>query len=210
MSSARRFGAGGAFLILGLTLFSTLGTATPASATTLRRLELPEMVAVSDRIVHARVVRNRVYWNADHTRIFTDTDFDVIADAKGMGPNKLTITQLGGRIDPIDVQVEGTPTFAVGEETILFTQLHPNGQRLIVGMSQGVMRISEDASTGAKVATSQVPGNVTFVGGRPQRGGAPLDVMLDQIRQMAAGASRAPGNSMTPATDPVKPGGGNR
>ena len=208
MLIGRRFGPAGACLALGLAGLALVGTATPAGATTLRRMDFSELVAAADRVVHARVVENQVHWDSTHSRIFTDTVFEVINDAKGSGPKRLTITQLGGRIDPVDMLVEGTPTFSAGEEVVLFSELHPSGQRLIVGFSQGVMRVHEDPETGHRVAVSDVAGGVSFVGGAPKRAAAPLDALLDQVRQVAAG--EAPGSkiSKTPAKDPVAPKGG--
>jgi hypothetical protein len=208
MPSARRPGAGGAGLVLSLICLSILIAVAPAGATTLRRMDLPEMVAVADRIVHARTVGNRVYWDPAG-RIFTDTTFDVISDAKGSGPKTLTVTQLGGRIDPIEMTVEGTPTFSPGEEVVLFTEPNPRGNRLIVGLSQGVMRVHTDPDTGEKFAVSEVPGQrVTMIGGRAQRGAAPLETLLDDVKQLATGASRGSGVSKAPAKDAVAPEGG--
>ena len=183
-------------------------TATPAGATTLRRMDLAELVATADRIVHARVVVNRTYWDATHTRIFTDTDFEVLDEAKGSGPKSLTITQLGGRVPPIDMLVEGTPTFSVGEEVVLFTELHSNGLRLVTGLGQGVMRIHQDRDTREKVAVNPVLTGVQLVGGKPSRLEAPLAPLLERIRQLAAGGRKGATLETTPATDPVKPGGG--
>lgn len=206
-SSRRRFGAGGSILTAAVCL-TILRTATPAGATTLRRMDLPELVATADRIVHARVVVNRAYWDATHTQIFTDTDFEVLDEAKGTGPKSLTITQLGGHVPPIDMLVEGTPTFSVGEEVVLFTELHSNGQRLVTGLSQGVMRVHENRDTGEKIAVSPALTGVQLVGGKASRIKAPLGPMLERIRQLAAGGRKGATLMTTPAKDPVKPGGG--
>ncbi len=185
-----------------------LRTATPAGATTLRRMDLPELVATADRIVHARVVANRIYWDATHTQIFTDTDFEVLDEAKGTGPKSLTITQLGGHVPPIDMLVEGTPAFSVGEEVVLFTELHSNGQRLVTGLGQGVMRIHENRDTGEKIAVNPGLTGAQMVGGNASRIEAPLGPMLERIRQLAVGGRQGATLQTTPARDPVKPGGG--
>ena len=202
---ARRFGVGQTSFLLSLLCLSIPATVTPAGATTLRRMDLPEMVLAADRIVHARAVGNRVRWNETGSQILTDTEFEVLDDAKGTGPKKLTISQLGGRIDPIEMIVEGTPAFAVGEEVVLFTEPQAGESRQIVGLSQGVARVRTDPVTGDAIAVSEVPGGASFVGGNPRRGAPPLETLLEQVRQLAAGGRHGPSRPKAPATDLLEP-----
>jgi len=208
MLTQRRTGAAAACLVMGLVIACLLAASNPASATTLRRMDLSDLVSHSNRVVHARTVSNNVYWDPTHTRIYTDTVFEAIGEAKGAGPKRLTVTQLGGRIDPIEMLVEGTPAFTVGEEVVLFTEPNPEGNQMIVGLSQGVMRVKADPRSGARFAVSEVPTKVTFVGGRPQRAAVALDELFEQVRQLAGGLTPPGAAGRRPATDPVKPGGG--
>jgi len=160
-------------------------------ATTLRRMDLSEVVAVADRVVHARVVENRVYW-AEPGQILTDTTFEVLSDVKGSGPGTLTLTQLGGRIDPIELVVEGTPAFTPSEEVVLFTEPSPDGRRVIVGLSQGVMRVHFDPQTNTKIVRGEaIPEGVTFIGGQWQPSVVPLETLLGDVRRLAAAAEGA-------------------
>lgn len=187
---ARRIVCGWSLRISGL-VFISLCLASVTLATTLRRMDLSEMVAVADRVVHARVVGNRVYWE-EPGQILTDTTFEVLSDAKGSGPGTLTLTQLGGRIDPVELVVEGTPAFTPSEEVVLFTEPIPDGRRVIVGLSQGVMRVHLDPETGEKIVRGEaVPEGVTFIGGRSQPSAVPLDSLLGEVRRLAAAAARA-------------------
>ena len=205
MLTQRRTGAASACLVLGLSFACILTTSSPAGATTLRRMDLSSLVSHSSRVLHARTISNQTYWDATHTRIYTDTVFEAIGEAKGTGPKRLTVTQLGGRIDPLEMSVDGTPTFMVGEEVMLFTEPSPEGNNMIVGLSQGVMRVKADPATGARFAVSEVPARVTFVGGRPEKATVALDDLFQQVRQLAG----APGDAgKRPATDPVRPDGG--
>ena len=181
-----------AWLIPSLVCLSLLTTVEPARATSLRRMDLPEVVAVADRIVHARVVQNRTYWSPAG-QVLTDTVFDVVSDVKGSGAKTLTITQLGGRIGGIEVSVEGTPAFAVGEEVVLLSELTRGGTRVVVGLSQGLMRIHVDPQTGEKTAVSEaIPESVTVVGGRSQRAAARLETLLEDLRRMSAAGGGKP------------------
>jgi len=189
-----------------------LATVPPADATTLRKMDLPELVSLADRIVDARAISRNVYWDPSGTQIYTDTTFEVLAEAKGQGPATLTVTLLGGRIDPLEMREEGTPGFSVGEEVVLFTLERPDGNHNLVGFTQGVMRVQPDADSGEKFAVSEVPLGVTLVdpgqtqaaSSRPSPLRAPLASLLDQVRQIVAG-TQPPGPifATTPETDPL-------
>ena len=207
---------GRACLTASLALTAWLATPSPAGATTLRRIDLPELVHRADLVVHARAIEKKVYWNAAGTQIHTDTLFDILDHAKGQGQKRLTVTMLGGRIGPVEMSADGTPVFEIGEEVLLFTSPRPDGMKNLVGYSQGVMRVHEDPQTGEKVAASEVPVGTTYlqdVGGRarathPARLQAPLPELLDRIRQMVAAERTAPGLSRKPVPAvPVSDGG---
>ena len=206
--------AGGSLIAACLVGLGLLLTASPADATTLRKMDLPEIVTAADRIVHARAIDKTVYWDPTGTQIYTDTTFEVVSEAKGTGPSTLTVSLLGGRIDPVEMREEGAPIFTVGEEVVLFTLDRPDGKNDLVGFTQGVMRVlTED--TGDKTAVSEVALGVTLVqvGGpqpvvvRPSPFRAPLGVLMEDIRQMILnGQPSGPVISATPDTDPVAPG----
>ncbi len=192
-------------------------TAPFVDATTLRKMDLADLVGTSERVVHARVVDQRSYWDEGLMQIFTDTTFDVIEQAKGEGPREITITLMGGRVGIIDTVVPGTPSFAIGEEAVLFTESRPDGRKHLVGLSQGAMRVIVDEQTGARTAISDAHAGVTYMaaeGGAlrpvaaPSPRRAPLTALLDSVRGIASGAGgrRTPVMSDapdTPATAPV-------
>jgi len=161
MTAMRRIGSALTPVLAG---FLWLAACSPAQATTLRHMELGQLVARANRVVHARAVSNTVYWDATGTRIYTDTLFEVLDEAKGKGPDRLTVTLLGGRIDPAQMMVEGTPVFEAGEEVVLFTAPRPDGRQDLVGFSQGVLRVSEDSATGQKWAAPRCPPSLTASG----------------------------------------------
>jgi hypothetical protein len=192
----------------------------PAGATSLRRMDFGELVQRAERVVHARAAETRVYRDASGTQIWTDTIFDVLEDAKGRGPGRLTLAFLGGAEGGVEMRVEGTPAFRVGEEVVLFTTAaRPDGKRYLVGFSQGVMRVDEDPATGEKLVTSEVPAGVHFVEDeasgpasvRPVRQRARLTDLLAVVRRMAAGEiPSGPAISRRPEKvqfKPLAPGG---
>lgn len=206
MTVSRRIGA---LTAPFLAMFLWMAVSPPAGATTLRRMDFGQMVSLAHRVVDARVVGNNVYWDATGTRIYTDTVFEVLDEAKGKGPKQITVTMLGGRIDPAEMTVDGTPVFAAGEEVVLFTSPRADGKNNLIGFSQGVMRVHEDPATGRKWAVSDVISNVTYVDTsaghpvpvRPVRSRAPLDALMQNVRAMVdEGAGKDAGLSMRPET----------
>ena len=211
MSIRGRLGVALSPLGLGLCVFLALSTS--VGATTLVRMGLPELVSNSDRVVQARAVDRRVYWDEASRQIFTETTFDVLDSPKGRGPGRITIKLMGGRVDPYETTVAGTPEFAVGEEVLLFTAPLPDGKRHLAGFSQGVMRISRDSQTGAAFAVSDSFAGVHFAGesgaadgGKPRRARAPLEPLKDEIRRLAAeGGPPQPVITDTPASPTIRP-----
>lgn len=149
-----------ALLVSGLVW---VAASTPSMATTMRRMDLPEVVNRADRVVHAVVIEERVYWDKSYRKIYTDTTFEVLEDIKGQGSPRVTVTMLGGTLNGFNMLVEGTPIFRSGEEVILFTSPRPGGAKNLVGFSQGLMRIHEDPETGLRMARSFMPTGVTYL-----------------------------------------------
>lgn len=207
---------GRAVALIALTVL--VAAAAPlVDATTLRRMELVELVGTAERVVHARVVDQRSYWVEGLNQIFTDTTFDVLEDVKGAGPRDLTITLMGGRVGILDTVVPGTPTFAIGEEAVLFTESRPDGRKHLVGLSQGAMRVLVNEKTGERTAVADPYAGVIYMareGGtlRPVAGPsrrAPLSELLNTVRDIAGGR-REPMMSATPGTPTTAPAGRGR
>jgi hypothetical protein len=201
----------GTLVTTGLACLGLLIASAPARATTLRKMDLPELVSSADRVVYARAISNTTYWDETQTQIYTDTAFEVLSEAKGSGPAVVIVNMLGGRIDPIEMRADGTPEFLEGDEVVLFTLNRPDGMSNLVGFSQGVMRVEQEENTGDKIAVSTVPVGVEYLSSglqptpvRPSLLRTKLTMLLDDVRQIVAG-TREPGPSIAtaPETDPV-------
>jgi hypothetical protein len=176
-------------------------------------MELTELVGTAERVVHARVTDQRSYWDEGLSQIFTDTTFDVLEEAKGEGPSTLIITLMGGRVGIVDTVVPGTPIFAIGDETVLFTESRPDGRKHLVGLSQGAMRVIVNEETGERIAISESFAGVTYMAPesgvlRPVAGPshrAPLSTLLNSVRDIASGRRMPakPGHVSIPVTKPV-------
>src|SRR6185369_3762663 len=128
-----------AFVIVA-TVFCTAFVAMPAGATSVAPINLDQIVADAELIVHVRCLDNTV--EADPmVRIVTVTKFAVLDRVKGAPDATFTVRQIGGELNGIVMDYH-VPKFNVGEEYVLFM---PRSSRLglasPVGIDQGVFNI---------------------------------------------------------------------
>src|SRR5213594_614175 len=105
----------------------------PASATTLRRLGLGDMVKISDTIVLGRVESTLAFWQGK--QIYTEVTITVTRSLKGARTDRTSFLQLGGRVDspvPLQMTVPGAPIHRVGDEAYFFLQPGRPGERILV------------------------------------------------------------------------------
>lgn len=131
------------FRLLPATLLAALLVASPADASIVQGLELPELVRHADRIVLGRVLFSESFQRPDG-QIGTWHRIGVEREIRGSAPDEreVIVETLGGQIGDVGMRVEGEPSFTVGERVLVFirdggpyTAFRP------VGMGQGVMRV---------------------------------------------------------------------
>lgn len=123
----------------------------PARATTVIASDFDSLVSGADYVVRAVVksVTSEYRTTPKGRAIFTKVELQVLETITGTPPSPLVLQLLGGTVDGMTMQVEGVPSFHVGDEDILFVQ--NNGQQFfpLVGIMNGKYPIKRDASTGA-------------------------------------------------------------
>jgi len=105
---------------------------------TVEAMTLEEMARRADMIFIGRSIGSRADWNAQHTRIYTHTNFVVEHFLKGgAGERSMTIRLWGGQVGPFRAIIPGTPNFTNGEEVLLFCV--GSGARIptLLGLSMG-------------------------------------------------------------------------
>ncbi len=104
--------------VLFASLFLLLPTRAPL-ALTVEKASLEKLVRDSHLIVTGKVVSSRSVWEGRN--IFTYIRIRVSERLKGEHVGgEVTVKQLGGTVGTVSEIVDGSPTFRVGEEVILF------------------------------------------------------------------------------------------
>jgi hypothetical protein len=106
-----------------LALGVVLGAVSSASATTLIRMGLDELVAQNALVVQGRVVDVHSYWNAEGTFVLTDVTLAVDRVLKGSlaeGQEDVTITVMGGTVGEKTVLIVGGPELQDEASYVLF------------------------------------------------------------------------------------------
>ena len=124
---------------------------TPIHAASLVKLDMREMVAESPSIVHGEVVSTQSRWTEDKSTIVTDVRVRVIDALKGQDAGEVVVTQIGGVVGALRVEVYGATALQPGDETILFLSRDRRGASRITGFSQGQFPVEEDRASRKKV-----------------------------------------------------------
>lgn len=154
--------------------------AAACGATSIVPMSVEQLTAAAADVVEARAVRSWSSWNAQHSIIYTYTEFAVTRRLKGSLPGSITVKQMGGSAEGYTQSVAGVRRFQDGEDALLF--LRPSatndGTQVIVGLVQGNFRIWNAA--GRRMASNGVP-HVNAIQGAEVRsfGGASLE--LDEL-----------------------------
>ena len=136
----------------GIAMIAAALIAGSASATTVIKMELPQLVQESDTIVQGRVGQVYSQWDAAKKVIFTYVFVNVEDAVKGDRRSAVTIRQLGGTIGGMNMSVVGMPKFTQDDDVLLFLNSNNDGTYDVVGLGQGKYMVANS------VAVSNVSG----------------------------------------------------
>lgn len=136
------------------TLVLILLLALPASATVMVEIPMEDLIATSDVIVHAHVLRtgSQLETYEGHLEPHTITELRIDDWLKGDGEERIAIDEIGGEVDGRGSWIDGTPRYRDGEEVVVFLGRLPGGAFRTVGMEQGRFDVVVTAS-GAGITT---------------------------------------------------------
>ena len=138
--------------LLGVLVMVAFAWVSPLHATTVVAPDFATLVNDSDYIVHATIksVTAEKQTGSYGTRIMTHVELTVIEVVAGHPPATLTLDLLGGQIGSERMRVVGMPTFAVGEEHILFVSGNGTNFCPLNRMRHGQYPVLTDVATGRK------------------------------------------------------------
>ena len=141
-------------------------------ATTVVRMELPQLVQKADSIIQGHVDEVYVRWDAERNLAFTYTSVSVGDPMKGERRRSVLIKQIGGKVGALNVTVAGMPKFTKGEEVIVFLKNQQDGTFQVLGMNQGKYDVADD------FAVSNVSGVDVF---NPKTGRIETPVFVERL-----------------------------
>jgi hypothetical protein len=141
-----------------------------ASATTLEQLTLDEMAQKSTAIVRARVTGSHA--GTRGTDIYTYFQLQVLETWKSSGESDTEVAVPGGVVDGIRQSVSGAPELKPGQEYVFFLWTSRSGLTQVMGLSQGLFKLSEESSEGGSGAVVQRPAASELM---LNRSGLPVD-----------------------------------
>jgi hypothetical protein len=107
-------------------------------------MSLRDLVVAAPTIVVGTVESASSRWNTDHSLIVTDVRVRVSDVLKGTAIGQVTITQPGGQVGKLRVDVDGAVAFHPGDEAVWFLAPGQGGETGIVGLFRGRFDVAVD------------------------------------------------------------------
>jgi hypothetical protein len=132
--------------------------AAPSLATQVIQQSPQELAQISSLIVDGKVSEVRSYWNADHTRILTETTLAVGSTHKGPASASVRIIQPGGVVGNVRQTAHGALSWRRGEEVLVMLEpARDPGVYQVTGFSQGKYAIERDLRSGKAYVRQMAP-----------------------------------------------------
>jgi hypothetical protein len=116
----------------------------PIHATTLELLSMSEMIQKSTTIARAQVVGSRSAFRGRD--IYTYYQLQVRESWKPAGAQRLEVAVPGGTAGGFRQTAPGAPSLKMGGEYVIFLWTSRSGLTQVIGLSQGLFSVIEDAS----------------------------------------------------------------
>lgn len=172
--------------------------AAPASATTLKRMDVEDLVAANQNVVVGQVLDARSYWNKDKTFILTDVRVSVNEVVKGnLQDSEITVTLMGGRVGDLTTMIIGGAELLPGKSYLLFlNEENLPGKKQVQTVRdhcQGAfdLVIGKDGLRAISQANRHplVPDALGYIDAPGGVQGTPFNAMIQSIRDLAKGVN---------------------
>ena len=134
-----------------------------ARATSVPRISFEELTDQSEVIASGQVTRSWSDWDSTHKYIWTHYELSVSNTYKGQSGRSVVISEPGGVVGNIGMQIAGTVVYQPGDKVLVFLQRMPNGYLRTTGWGQGQYRV--DASGIVHASESLRQENLLAAGG---------------------------------------------
>jgi hypothetical protein len=171
-----------------------LAMARPARATVLIPADLGELSRDAVAIARGRVAALDAQWTEDRGTIETIVTLEVESYLKGGLGSTLRFRVPGGELGRFRSVVVGAPAFAIDQRVVVFLGARGPSVPHLLGLSQGVFRMSRAADNSGWLVTSPVlqpaAGGVAtrLARGDPSRRSLALGDFEQTVRALAGGA----------------------
>lgn len=195
-----------------LTLVALLGLPQSVRADSAPKWTDAQLVSFSDVVLRGRVTDVVVARDERVGTPYTYVSLDVAEVLKGaISGSQVTLKQLGGRLGSSELRIAGQPTFAIGEDVLVFLEMRPRDRTLTTtALWQGKFTIVSGA--GGDMAMRLDPGGLARgVFNGQTRSLAPwLAQLHDQASEALASSAGAPETApLERATAAVRDASGN-
>jgi hypothetical protein len=164
--------------------------AATARATVLIPADLGELSREALAIARGRVAAIDAQWTEDHGTIETIVTLEVESYLKGGLGSTLRFRVPGGELGRFRSIVVGAPEFAVDQRVVVFLGAHGPSVPHVLGLNQGVFRVSRAAGGTGWLVTSPVAlptgAGARIVRGDPSRRSFALGDFEQTVRALAA------------------------
>lgn len=144
-------------------------------ATTVQRLHLDDLVRKANTIVVGKATKSRSFWNSNHKLILTTYTLEIQETIKGERSRTVEVTTIGGTVGDVTLQVAGMPSFAPGENAVVFIE-YVGGFATVVGLEQGKFAVRNGEVSNRMTGLS-------FPDGQPAKSlNMPLDSFKRQLK----------------------------
>ncbi len=122
----------------------TVLCASIVGATTLVKLEFADLARDADRIVVGTVTGIEGFWDDSMTFVHSNVTVRVEKSFRGDAADELVLRTPGGAIGGIAQVAHGAPSFAVGEQVLVFLTTWEDGTAKVLGYAQGKSTVLPD------------------------------------------------------------------
>jgi len=159
-------------------------------ATSMVPVSVETLTGSAELIMQGRATRSWSAWNAQHSLIYTYTEFTVDRTLKGSA-GKVVVKQLGGSIDRVTQHVSGIRYWQAGEEAVLFLRVSEanDNTHVVVGLTQGAFRV-ERLSSGEVRVSNGAPEVQFFEAGKEPSVAQPKPMTLKDLEMRIRKASQ--------------------